>query len=117
MLGLSNSTASHAEPFEPGKARTGSFEGGNTGGRTLKALPHARFKMSARPSVQPPAGRNEGALIQRLGAHGKDKSAPGPRGAFREPRSEIEQDGRWITCSSLDERPHQVTPPLLSREL
>ena len=63
-MGLSNSTASHAEPFEPGKGSTGSFEGGNTGGRAPKALPHAC--MSAQPSVQPPAGRNEALPIQRL---------------------------------------------------
>ena len=32
-----------------------------------------------RPSVQPPAGRNEAALIQRLGARGKEKSEDGQR--------------------------------------
>ena len=31
----------------------------------------------ARPSVQPPAGRNEAALIQRLQARGKEKSEDG----------------------------------------
>ena len=64
-------------PSSPGKARTGSFEGGNTGGRALIALPHTRKKVGTRPSVQPPAGRNEAALIQRLGARGKEKSEDG----------------------------------------
>src|SRR6202453_5284322 len=31
-------------------------------------------KVGARPSVQPPAGRNEAALIQRVQARGKEKS-------------------------------------------
>jgi hypothetical protein len=49
-------------PSSPGKARTGSFEGGNTGGRTLDR-PAACSCLSPQPSVQPPAGRNEAAFI------------------------------------------------------
>src|SRR5580704_287558 len=35
-------------PSSPGKARTGSFEGGNTGGRTAKILPRAHPNERAR---------------------------------------------------------------------
>ncbi len=72
-MGLSNSTASHAEPLEPGKARTGSFEGGNTGGRTLS--PAARSLLIERAALRSaPGGTQRGVLIQTLGARGKEKS-------------------------------------------
>src|ERR1700733_7297831 len=46
-------------------------------GRTDNRGPAATLALSARPSVQPPAGRNEAALIQRLQARGKEKSKRG----------------------------------------
>ena len=44
--------------------------------------------MSARPSVQPPAGRNEVALIQRLVARSKEKSEDGLYRALLENRDQ-----------------------------
>src|SRR3984957_20705687 len=75
MLGLSSSTASHAEPFEPGKgSNVRRREHGRTSAHPSAAYP---LKVGTRPSVQPPAGRNEAALIQRLQARGKEKSKRG----------------------------------------
>ena len=62
-MSLSSFAASrpHAEPFEPGKARYGSIEGGNTQKQGSRpSIPDANRKKA---SVQPPAGRLVRALI------------------------------------------------------
>src|ERR1700722_14222111 len=114
MLGLSSSTASHAEPFEPGKgSNVRRREHGRTGAHRSAGYPQ---KVGTRPSVQPPAGRNEAALIQRLQARGKEKSEDGliaRRFKERDRKSNKVVDGSTVPRATR----RQATAPRLSQGL
>src|ERR1700727_526160 len=111
--------ASHAEPFEPGKgSNVRRREHGRTGAHGPAAHP---LKWGRDPPFSPRRDATKRPSYRDLGLAARKNPRTDAfresRGAFREPRSEIEQTGRWITCSSPDETPHQATPPRINREL
>src|ERR1700722_9507703 len=110
MLGLSSSTASHAEPFEPGKGSNDRRrEHGRTGAHRSAAYP---LKWGRDPPFSPrrDATKRPSYRDFKLAAR-KNPRTDLSRGAFKGPRSEIEQGGRWIDCSSLNETPGDGASP------
>src|SRR5580704_1102994 len=117
MLGLSSLTASHAEPFEPGK---GSNVRRREHGRTDNRGPAARSLQDERAALRSAPGGT-----QRSGPHtetwgSRQGKIPGRtyRVALlenRDRKSNKVVDGSPVPRSTR--RPHQATPPLLSREL